>query len=236
MADLRIMTFNILFSNFNDEGIAKIILTHTPDLVALQEVQPDMMLALEERLAHSYPYAQLGNEHSYGTTAIFSRFPISNVQILDLEADRPAVAVDIIVKGQRVTFISSHLLAYGLQWVAFNDIPHAVQQRTVAQNRQAQILIDYVTSQNGSVVLGCDCNSHETSSSYRLLTRVLQNAARFTGWNWIASKSSTLLPDNNLQHIDFVLYTDQLEPVRTHRVRHTAGSDHRPIVVDFRLQ
>ena len=108
---LKVMTYNVLFSNFDYDAVAKVILTHKPDLVALQEVQPEMMSELEKRLRDEYPYSLMGTQNDYGTTAVFSRYPFIESSVLDLQADRPAVVVKVMVNEEEITFVAVHLLA-----------------------------------------------------------------------------------------------------------------------------
>jgi endonuclease/exonuclease/phosphatase family metal-dependent hydrolase len=54
------MAFNVLYTNADYDAVADLILEYQPDLVALQEVQPEMMRRLKERLKGSYPVA--GND------------------------------------------------------------------------------------------------------------------------------------------------------------------------------
>ncbi|MCP4357848.1 MAG: hypothetical protein GY796_07525 [Chloroflexi bacterium] len=67
-----VMTFNVLYSNRHYDEVAEIIETYRPDVVALQEVQPEMMASLQHLLADSYPYSIMGSEHDYGTTAVLT--------------------------------------------------------------------------------------------------------------------------------------------------------------------
>ena len=75
---LRVMTYNVLFSNMDYDAVANVVLTQQPDLVALQEVQPEMMNALEERLGDDYPYSFMGTENAYGTTAVLAVIRLSD--------------------------------------------------------------------------------------------------------------------------------------------------------------
>ncbi len=112
-------------------------------------------------------------ENRFGTTAVFSRHPLADSYVLNLQADRPAVVVKTKVNERELTFISAHLLAYGLWWVAWKDIPQVVEQRTGDQNRQVELLLAEIERQEGTVILGCDCNSYETSSSVKILDHEL---------------------------------------------------------------
>lgn len=228
-AVLRVMSYNVLFSNQNPDRVAAVIRAYEPDLVALQEVRPRMMAELQQRLATEYPYSLMGTRHEYGTTAVFSRYPFIDQQILDLGGDRPATMVTIDKEGEQVTFAAAHLRAYGLRWVPWWQIPQAIKERTLLQNKQAEILLAALSEQAGTVIIGCDCNSKESSSSYRLLSESLQNAAH--------SPDGLLLPgtepDNNLQHIDYVLYRGSLLASGTTIIQDSGGSDHRPILTIF---
>lgn len=231
--DLTVMTFNVRFGNQDYDAVADMILTYQPDLVALQEVQPEMMTALQLFISDAYPYSQMGAVHEYGTTAVFSRHPISDATILDLEADRPAVVVKAEIDGKPITFISSHLLAYGLWWVDWGDIPSVADERTIAQNRQVQILLEEIEQLEGPVILGCDCNSKEISSSYRMLEDVMQNSARQIGWTLRRNEIVNARQDVNLQHIDYIFFQGQINPANIVTIQNKSGSDHFPVFAEF---
>jgi vancomycin resistance protein VanJ len=234
--ELSVMTYNVLFSNLEYEAVANVILAHHPDLVALQEVQPKMMGALQTRLEGEYPFSLMGTRNQYGTAAIFSRHPLTGSNILDLQADRPAVVAKTEIEGREVTFIAAHLLAYGLWWVDWADVPQVVMARTAAQNRQAQRLIEEVEKQGDITILGCDCNSKETSSSYRMLASRLKNTARQVGWVIGGVDGVNGKRDTNLQHIDYIFYRGELNPLSSYTVPDSGGSDHLPVFATYRFE
>lgn len=231
--DLRVMTYNVLFSNLEYNAVANVILTNQPDLVALQEVQPEMMAALQVRLDEEYPYSVMGFENQYGTTAVFSRHPIVDSDVLDLKADRPAVVVKTEVSNRPVTFIAAHLLAYGLWWVDWQDIPAVVMERTADQNRQARILIEEVEKQDGIAIIGCDCNSKETASSYRILADAMKNTVRQIGWIFNEHEQANVKQDRDLQHIDYVFYRGELIPLSLKVIQDSGGSDHLSVMASY---
>ena len=233
---LRVMTYNVLYSNENHNAVADVILTHRPDLVALQEVQPEMMSSLVERLAKDYPYSSIGYQNQYGTTAAFSRYPVTDSYILDLKADRPAVVLHVDLEGKELTFISAHLLAYDLWEVTLPDIPHTVNRFTANQNKQARLLLETVKKHSGPIILACDCNSKETSSSYQILNHSITNTARQIGWTIGRSMLAGTKPDTSLQHIDYVFYQGPLNPVAIYSIRNSGGSDHWPVMANFNFE
>lgn len=230
---LRVMTYNVLFSNKDYDAVANVILTHRPDLVALQEVQPEMMGALVERLGETYPHSLMSGEHPYGTTAVFSRHPFLDSYVLNLKADRPAVVVKISAGGETVTFVSAHLLAFGVQWVSPAEIPATINQRVFEQGRQAQMLVEEIEGQGGAGIVACDCNSKETSGSYRILAGAMKNAAREARWAINAPLLAGARRDADLQHIDYVFYRGALEAMNVYAIRDWGGSDHAPVLATF---
>lgn len=236
-ADLSVMTYNVLYSNLDYDAVAHIILRYHPDLVALQEATPEMMDALKDRLANEYPYSLHATRNHDGMTAVFSRHPLAEAYILDLGADRLAVIAKAEVKHQTVAFAAVHLRAYGLQWVRpLSGIPRAIVERTHAQNRQVDILLEELQDVSGSVVIGCDCNSQETSSSYRMLDRWFENAAHQVGWRFPGIKLVGAVQDNRMQHIDFIWYRGALEPFAAYQIKDSGGSDHHPVLALFDLK
>jgi endonuclease/exonuclease/phosphatase (EEP) superfamily protein YafD len=235
---LRMMTFNVLYTNTHYDAIADLILEHQPDLAALQEVQPGMMRRLEERLSGMYPFSLMGSDHPYGTTAAFSRHPLTDSYVLDTKADRPAVVMRLTVNGEPVTFVSAHLLAFGLNWVLLTDaaqIPTAIDLRVFEQERQALIILEEVQNHQGTVIVACDCNSKETSGSTRILAGALTNAAWAVGQRVGGTGLAGGQPDLDLHHIDFVFFRGPLTAEGVYTLRDTAGSDHLPVVAEFAI-
>lgn len=235
-SDLSVMTYNVLYSNLDYDAVANVILTHHPDLVALQEVLPEMMSALEERLADEYPYSIHGTNKYYGVTAVFSRHPLAETYVLELSGNHRPVIVKAEVRNQLVTFAAVHLSAYGLQWVSLPSIPQAIVERTNAQNGQVELLLEKLQDESGPVIIGCDCNSKETSSSYRILDRWFDSAAYRVGWRFPGIELAGVRQDTNIQHIDFIWYRGTLEPLGAYEIKDSGGSDHHPILALFALK
>jgi endonuclease/exonuclease/phosphatase (EEP) superfamily protein YafD len=236
-ADLTVMTYNVLYSNQDYDAVANIILKYHPDLASLQEVTPDMMSALQDRLADEYPHSMHATRNEDGMPAVFSRHPLEEAYVLDLEADRLAIIAKAEIKDQIVTFVAVHLRAYGLQWVRpLIHIPQAIVDRTKEQNRQVELLLEELQEETGPVIIGCDCNSKETSSSYRLLDRRFEMAAYQVGWRFPGMEPAGTTQDTNLQHIDFIWYRGALEAYAAYRIDDRGGSDHHPVLAILDLR
>ena len=172
-------------------------------------------------------------DKDFGVTAVFSRFPFTYTKVLDLQAPRPATIIKTNIGDQEVTFIAAHLLAYNLWWTKLKDIPETVMERTFHQNRQAALILDQVTDSDGIVILGCDCNSYETSSSCRMFDQALDNSSRNTdvlaALDFPAGAKRDLYP----WHIDYVWYKGDVRPVGTYKITDSGGSDHLPVLSIF---
>lgn len=235
--NLIVMTYNVLYNNSDYDGIARVILTHHPDLVALQEVLPETMSELEIRLEGEYPYSIHGTNKDYGVTAVFSHYPLTEVEVLTLGEDHRAVIAKTIINDQTVTFVAVHLRAYGLQWVRpIRNIPKEIVIRTKAQNRQVEILWEELQNEQGPVIIGCDCNSKETSSSYRMLDRWFNTAAYQVGWQLPGIQRAGARQDISMEHIDYIWYRGKLEPLAAYRIIDSGGSDHHPVLALFELR
>ncbi len=229
---VRVMTYNILFSNENLDGIAKVIMDQSPDLVALQEVQPGQMVALRHRLLQMYPHSLLAADHAYGTTAIFSKHAFVESRVIDTQADRKAALVQVVVDGVPMQFISAHLLAFGLQWIPLAEFPERVEQLTNDQIRQAHIVRDEALAFGGISILACDCNARETSQPYREIEARMANAIREMGWSTTPLSLGTHLAID-LQRLDHIFYRSDIRPVMAYALQDHGGSDHAAIVVVF---
>ena len=231
---LRILSFNVLFNNPAPAALFHTIRTADADVVALQEVQPALMQRLVQEFGTAYPYSVIAPTHPYGTPAIFSRVPFQETQILDLQADRSAVLVHIEHAGQPVIIVSAHLLAYGLEWVSWSELPQVVSQRVADQQQQARrILAATAAAPQTAVIVACDCNSPETAGTARLFYGAFQSSARVAGWSWPAFSHPGAQPDLAPNHIDYVFYRGPLQAVAHYRLQDQGGSDHHPIVAVF---
>jgi vancomycin resistance protein VanJ len=232
-ATLRIMTFNVLYSNADVGAIVKVVGDYRPDLIAFQEVTPEMMRALSAALGAQYPYAQFGAEHPYGSVAAFSQHPLARKRTLDFGVDRAAVILEALVHGRRVQFVAAHLTAYGLHNVPLWGVPARAEQETRNRAAQVRLLLEEIGRTPGEIViLACDCNSPETASATRMLESELTNTAQQVGW-WPATGRLRGMPDLDPRHIDYVFYRGQLAPRGIAVAPEAAGSDHRPVVAEF---
>lgn len=233
--NLRVMTYNVLKTNHDYDAVAKVIRSVDPDLVALQEVDEGLMLALQSEFSDLYPYnavAQLP-DWQWNTTVVFSRYPFVASETLDLEEIRPAMLVRVKVGEKPLTFISAHLYYYYWWNKPWRTIPSLMQERTVAQNRQTEILLKQIAHEPNDVILACDCNSKLTQSSYKMFLQQLQSAQRVIAGRFHQPPIAGTQFDRDLFNVDHILFNGTLKPVGAYSVNDAGGSDHRAMIADF---
>jgi len=93
--------------------------------------------------------------------------------------------------------------------------------------------LDEVADAEGIVILGCDCNSYETSSSYRIFDKILDNSARNIDMLAALDFPADVKRDLYLWHIDYVWYKGGVTPVGTYKITDNGGSDHLPVMSIF---
>lgn len=235
----RVMTYNIWNHNKDLQAVSDIIQSLDADVVALQEITEDQRSMVVSELSPIYPYFHISKPILGGTTALFSRHPLHNITELDFDIDRPAVIADMDWAGTRVTVVSAHLnpsfWAYYQQ--PWQRIPGNYHQYIKDQNQQADMIIDALKLRNESKAkfLACDCNSQETASTNKLLRSYFKDAFRTHGLQLGSPKNTELKFERKLNHIDYVWFKGVLEPVAIYRSKTSAGSDHEPVVADFRF-
>ena len=201
------------------------------------------MEQLVNLLTADFPYRKFGTLNPFGTTAIFSRLPMEDIRVLDLQADRSALGVRVHRHGRSIFFISAHLRAFGWPQIlyflkngSYATALSAARQFRIEQNQQARILLNAITErQDDSVILACDCNTKDLMSTYGLLSSQLQVASPVIGLQpWFSMPSDQYL-DINPQHVDHIFYSGMATPVVVYKLKANAGSDHTPLIVDFSL-
>ena len=81
--------------------------------------------------------------------------------------------------------------------------------------------------------MACDCNSQEMSDSSRLLNGPMVNTAQTVGWMIGDPPLAGAQQDTDFQHIDYVFYRGQLEPIAIYPIRDMGSSDHLPVLALF---
>lgn len=107
-----IASFNVLMTNTNYEATIKAALSTQADIIAFEEIDENWAIELEAKLKEKYPYYKLVPQNNLYGIGIFSKNPLSNVQVLYFE-ETPNIAAEILIfikKGhyRKLFFIASH--------------------------------------------------------------------------------------------------------------------------------
>ncbi len=244
-SQVRIMTYNVLNNNDDVAAIAAIVVRYEVDVVAIQELTEEMQPRLISALADSHPYHEVASPTRGGTTALFSRTTLEDVDEIDFGIDRPALAASTVVDGHEVIVASAHLLPayYALNESRGSELPGAIHDYLADQNAQASrltdVLVDRADQIGAPVFLGCDCNTRANNRTNRILSAVLTDPTRELGWPLRRSPLPGTRHERRIAHLDYVWYRPGQDR-RVHvegifRVSDRGGSDHHPLVADFGL-
>lgn len=241
---LRVLTYNThscagMDGRISPRRIARVIATHEPDLVALQELDlgrrrsraEDQATIIAQELGMNVvfcPTVTRGEEH-YGH-ALLSRWPIEVVRRAFLPADphgwwsepRAALWARLVVGARRINFITTHL---GL----------GIEERRLQMTALTGPEWIGAVPPGEDVILCGDFNATPGSPPYRMAAQRLRDAqAGLKGHTPMRTFSSTR-PFARIDHI-FVSASIVPERVRVPRDRFTRiASDHFPLVADFAI-
>ena len=235
---IRIGTYNLWNHNQNYNGIRKLVDDIDVDVLAIQELTEEQKEPVVSRLSKTHPYYFISEPVYGGTTALFSKRELHNIEALDFGIDRPAILAEIKFNGLNVTVVSAHLnpsyWAYANQ--PLRAVPARFHQYIKDQNAQANKIIEAVQERENSQasVLACDCNSQETASTNKLLRGYFHEALRTMGFRWNSEIDNDALSfEQSLAHIDYVWFQGNIKLFAVYRAKLSAGSDHQPIVAEF---
>lgn len=222
---MKLMTWNIrLGIQRGLDPIAEVVRSHSPDVVALQEVGRHWVmgppgdttreLARRAGLPHRYfvPSLSWYPPAQYGHT-LLSRFPIASSTTFwlprSVDEQRTWLEAEIVVDGSEVTFVTTHLSHVG-------DRP-----------AQGEALVDRLLELDRAsrhFILMGDLNEDELATSW---------LARLSGFAAPApAKSPTFPADAPKARIDWI-WSNFGEWSSAQVVETTDESDHRPVVAEL---
>jgi len=233
---IRTLTSNVQSDHVDREALARLIEQTRPDIVALQECDPD------------YHPTWPSGWHSYraGGLLVASRYPIRDVRIRLLRHPpqrwpRVSAIYCIVETPQRpVPFCNLHLRSprWGLMEV--------LDRRTVVdasrspallaeidyRRREAREIRQWIDGLSPSVVIAGDLNMPTDSAIYRDTWAAYANAFSEVGWGFGYTKWSPLFGGHYGSRIDHIL-TGTGWNAAACWVASDVGSDHRPLIADL---
>ena len=233
----RVATYNIWNQNDDIGNVISAINNTYSDVIALQEITEEHRLPLIDGLISTYPHYHISKPVYGGTTALFSRHPLSDIYEHDVQIDRPSIIANVSWYDKQITIVSAHLNpSFWAYWQQpWHKIPGNYQQYIKDQNMQVSSVIETIELRpdTDATILACDCNSQETASTNRLLSGQFNDVLKSVGWQIGDTGSENLRFERKLTHIDYIWYSGAIVPKSIYRGNQTAGSDHEPVIADF---
>lgn len=221
---LRLVSINVHTSNNQRDRVIEFIRQHNPDIVVLQETDDAWIESLDRALSPQWPYHAARSRADNFGIAIYSKLPWRSCEFVELSE---ALSVPSVVarfdlpNGEPLNLIGTHPLPpmTHSMWEARNSLFTGLAERT---------------NQLGptrTIVAG-DLNCTPWSYWFGRLLREsrLENSAVGYGLNisWRPYRTAVLgLP------IDHLLVGEEID-VDDRWTGGDVGSDHRPVVLDFR--
>jgi endonuclease/exonuclease/phosphatase family metal-dependent hydrolase len=219
---VRLFSANLHHTNPRVGEFAEEILRVAPDLVALQEVDPDGAAELRRSgVLNRYPYSLVEARPGASGIGLWSRYPLRNAQVQDGDG-MPFIRATVVLGPRRLRFYTVHLVA-----PLDGD-----RTRWRAQLRRVE---DEIQDERGALVIAGDFNATRYHPSFRrLLSNRLADAHEERGRGWAMTWPRDRCPVPPLMRLDHVLVSRDIG-VRSIREGVGQGSDHRPIIAELAL-
>ena len=235
---LKVMTSNLFKHNKHVEGIIEAIMAESPDLLALQEVKPEHIEAIEQHLADTYPYRDIFPGPDCEGMGLLSRYPFLSIETLNgAPGANPTQVASIDVAGDEAWVVNMHPRIPLLKTKNVAGVPIPYDVDTGERQEDVERLLSLLEGLEGNTVLLGDMNTTDQCPEYKLIPTGWRDAYREVGWGlgvtYPVGRSffglRTLIP---LFRIDHVFYTGDWQALAA-RTGKMPGSDHRYLVVEF---
>ena len=222
-ATLRLFSANVHHANPAVGRVAEEIRAANPDLVALQEVDPDSAAELlRSGVLGPFPHAVTEIRRGASGIALWSRFPLTDVQVLEI-GGMPLIGATVVLGARRLRLYTVHLIA---------PLGHD-RLRWRAQLRRVE---EQLRGHHGTLLVAGDFNATRYHTSFRrLLSDRLGDAHERRGRGWATTWPRDLWPLPPLLRLDHILVSPDIG-VRAITEGDGQGSDHRPVIADLVLQ
>lgn len=227
---LRVMTFNVLWSNQDYTKIAQMLRAMDADVVGIQELQPRELPNLLKAISPSYPYHAIHPVKRFHTVALFSRLPIESVKPLPYPPIERGLQATVRYGNQGISVLVTHLTPNN---IPLDQLVTETIDRYTRRAVETTFLTKFISDQSLPTLMLCDCNMTDSSETYHELRKVLKDSfqERGQGIGHTLINSSIPFP---VQRLDYVWHTSALQPLEAF-VGSDGGSDHLPVVASFKI-
>ena len=221
---LRLFSANVYQEANRDLGrIGQEIRASAPDLVALQEVDPDGAAGLQRSgVLAAFPYAVTELRKGPSGIGLWSRFPVADSHVRDVHG-MAVIKATILLGADRLRLYTVHTVAP----LGDDRARWRAQLRWVEQE---------IRRERGPLVVAGDFNATRYHHSFRrLLSERLGDAHERRGRGWATTWPRDRWPLPPLLRLDHVLVSPDIG-VRSIKEGLGQGSDHRPIIAELVLR
>lgn len=219
-----IMHFNLLYANSRTAAAVAEIRRVNPDLLVLQEYDPQWDATLYPALAEDYPFVARHVRPGPFGSAVFSRLPFcgqADFLVPPGDARLPILRAEVLFGDQPVAVYGIHL------W------PPKGLDLFVAQRRRQLHLAELLAEETGPVIVCGDFNYTARHELHRVLLQLgLADAHEVAGWGrgstWPMTAPGRFLPGFAIDHV----YVGGGLTCGSARTGSAAGSDHKPVIVE----
>jgi endonuclease/exonuclease/phosphatase (EEP) superfamily protein YafD len=233
---LRVMTANLLVSNGNLSAVSALMLVERPDVVALQELGPEMAAHLAAALESRYPYQLLAPSQAPDGLGILSRYPIQvDPRASSYSRECSCQRVAITVDGRTLTFVNVHPPTPAISYRRLGRLPIPTSFNAHRNGSVLRAAFDGIDPQRGPLIVLGDFNLSDRAPLYRQLRHDLLDAHAQAGWGLgytFPALAFEGLPVISIVRIDYILY-DRTLAARASHTGTTPGSDHRYVIADL---
>ena len=216
----RLVSYNLLSSNDNYDGVLEMLRQEKADVVFLYEVSHPWGQQLE-KLRDVYPHQHVLPQRNNFGIAVLSRVPWQQIENVEYgTAGAPSLIIRFADKPRPCTIIATH------------PLPPGSRQTAALRNEQLQRIAQDCRRANGPVIVVGDLNLTSYSPFFADLLKNadLRDSRQGRG---VQASWSPRIPLLFSIPIDHCLVSGEIE-VAGRRVGGKHGSDHRPVVVDLR--
>ena len=223
-----------------DSSIIRFILKESPDILVIQESH--RVMSKKTPLDDIYPYKFLNFQNGVPRTnvvnALFSKYPIKNVELIEFpSSNNAALYGDIDLNGKTIRVFNTHLQSFNV----IPDVEHLQNEESGKlfrrilkvinkQEEQAVILKKHIEESPYPVLLTGDFNNTQFSKVYRILKKDFNDSFLKTGSSFGKTFEIFKLPIR----IDYIL-ADQNFEILSHTNFDIKLSDHYPIKATLTL-
>lgn len=223
---LMLLTFNLHNGNESGEQVVETIRQAQPDLVALQELTPQITRSLTDL----FPYQSFTPRTDFTGQGILSRYPIIAAETWKTEAFQGRYQLDL--NGTIITLFNVHT-AY----------PYVTRLRFNGTKRSQDVsdILNRAAGESGPLLIVGDFNMTDMAVDYGRITPLYSDAFRQVGrgMGFTFPAHTDVFGLRNvppLARIDFIFHSAHFQTIEAYVGADAAGSDHFPLLATLEIE